>query len=310
MTISFNCPHCDNFCAVRDQHAGKEATCQKCWKLLIIPSEDRGKAVKVVTPENDTFDGPVSGFYRAATIENLKQFLQPGIIPKRIFVVTAVLVRFFTAHKNYILSVYIQATGKNAELPLPFGHVISALVWGCLFWFYMQSVYSTAFESDITADVEMEGGFDFFVNIFKSLYVFGLAFIILLLPAGIVVAVNKHTSLDLSLLAGVLGVAGIFFLPISILTVSVGRDVFMLCRFDYMIKPVAKATKQYLVVAVPVMVILLVQWNIKQYGPLRESGGFAIGLHLSANIAVQILALLTGRALGLFYRHYSCYLPW
>ena len=100
------------------------------------------------------------------------------------------------------------------------------------------------------------------------------------------------------------------FLPIAILTVSVGRDVFMLCRFDYMIKPVAKATKQYLVVAVPVMVILLVQWNIKQYGPLRESGGFAIGLHLSANIAVQILALLTGRALGLFYRHYSCYLPW
>jgi hypothetical protein len=46
------------------------------------------------------------------------------------------------------------------------------------------------------------------------------------------------------------------------------------------------------------------------YGRLIGSGYFVTGFHLLANLAVQALAIVTMRSIGLFYRHNSCYFSW
>ncbi|MHC4682343.1 MAG: hypothetical protein ACYTEK_27090 [Planctomycetota bacterium] len=46
------------------------------------------------------------------------------------------------------------------------------------------------------------------------------------------------------------------------------------------------------------------------YGQLINRNASIIALHLFANLAVQVTAIIAMRSIGLFYRHYSCYFPW
>jgi hypothetical protein len=53
---------------------------------------------------------------------------------------------------------------------------------------------------------------------------------------------------------------------------------------------------------------VVVQIYAKQYSG-RLTTAAAAG-HLLLNLAVQFILLLAMRSIGLFFRHYSCVLPW
>jgi len=52
----------------------------------------------------------------------------------------------------------------------------------------------------------------------------------------------------------------------------------------------------------------LLQMQASQYS--GQSPAAATGGHLLLNLTVQAIALFAMRSIGLFFRHYSCLLPW
>ncbi|OHB61208.1 MAG: hypothetical protein A2167_05220 [Planctomycetes bacterium RBG_13_46_10] len=101
-------------------------------------------------------------------------------------------------------------------------------------------------------------------------------------------------------------ILGLFIFPMAILTIAVGKDITLL-RPDYLFKPVARAFGPYLVV-----VTLLVSVGVTEMQTKSFTGtNLAIdAFYLLLDIAIQIIAIFAMRAIGLFYRHYSCYFAW
>jgi hypothetical protein len=104
----------------------------------------------------------------------------------------------------------------------------------------------------------------------------------------------------------VLFFAGLFVFPIAILTAAVGRDLTLL-RPDYFLIPIFRAFRPYIVTVVPFCAAVVLQIYAKQYSgqPFAE----AIG-HLLFNLILQVIFLIAMCSIGLFFRHYSCLLPW
>ncbi len=319
MTISFHCPHCGIFYAANDQHSGKRVMCQKCWQIFIIPAEDHGEAEMIIAETDDSLDGPISGFYRAALVENLREFTKPAIIGQLLFITTAITLTFFLADKNGILTVCYEAVNlkefmlmqSEKEIPVILGHLAALVAWGCLFWLYIQVIYASAFGTSFNSEIDIvESAGNFLTNAFRSLCIFAVVLAVLFLPAGVTVLITKMTAVNLSILTGLFRLAGVFMLPMALLTVTASRDIFMAFRLDYFVKAVKKGIKPYLVVFALVLPIFLVQWNVETYGPLRNAHFSVIILHLLGNIAAGFLMLVAARTTGLFYRHYSCYMAW
>jgi len=108
------------------------------------------------------------------------------------------------------------------------------------------------------------------------------------------------------LLLQVLFIFGLFLFPMAILTTAVGKDLTLL-RPDYIVVPILKAPISYLVVVALLVAAVLLQTQTKQF----EDPDFAItAANLALNLAVQVVAIIAMRSIGLFFRHYSCHLRW
>ena len=298
MTIEFNCPKCNAVIGFADKHAGKQAHCTTCGQQFIIPDKSFEKAKKFKPPEEES--GPEPGFYRAVFIDNWKLFFKPQNVTGLVFVTAAVCFKFFTGHVDYSL------TFGGFRLQGSVGLVITLASWGCLFWFYIEMICSTATDFEELPDVDMGGFFGFIWNIVKSLFVFATVFTIVELPCIIAVVISGRENI----VSNILGFVGLFFFPIAILTVSVVGETTSLLRPDYIFKPVAKAFRPYLVTVGLFALAIQLQLLMTGYGQLIGKSNFNIALHLLANLAVQALLIISMRTIGLFYRYYSCYFKW
>ncbi|MEA3224403.1 MAG: hypothetical protein U9Q07_00515 [Planctomycetota bacterium] len=298
MTIQFNCPNCDAVIAFDDKHIGKRARCTTCGQRLIIPSESGTAARKF--EETEEKGEPVSGFYRAVFVDSWKLFARAQNVTGLVFVTAAVCFKFFTGHTDY--SFEMGAFRVNA----PTGLIVALSSWGCLFWYYMEIIYSTSFEIEELPEVYMDGFFGFLWNIAKSLYVFAVAMMIVLIPCAVSIGIWGEAGI----VPLIVGLVGLFAFPMAILTVAVGRDLKMLLRPDYMLKPVTQAFWPYAVAAGLFVLAMALQLKTLWYIDVSGRGSIVIGLHLLANLAVQVTAIIAMRSIGLFHRHYSCYFPW
>ncbi len=307
MTITFECPKCGRLCAFGDRHAGKRARCTSCQQLFIIPSEDGQKAEKVKVKERP--DGAISGFYRAVFVDSWKAFAGQTGVTGLVFVSLAACFKFFV-YKNYEFLVHIKS-GPVITIPIPVGSVLRLGAWGCLFWYYMEIMYWTAFDRDELPEVYLGGANRLAWNILKSLYAFMVVLVVVELPFVIIIAILMKTGIEWSWPLRMLAMAGLFGFPIAVLTVSVGQDLVMLLRPDYLIMPVIRAFRPYLVTAGLVILAAALLWKTGMYNAGNvEKGGVIVGLYLSAVIAVQLIAIIASRSVGLFCRHYGCYLAW
>jgi len=298
MTIRFNCPNCDELIAFADKYSGKQARCTSCGQRFIIPSGDKETPKKVEPPAENA--EPVPGFYRAVFIDSWKLFARPQNATGLVFVIAAVCFKFFTSHIDYSF------TMGMFRVLAPVGLIVTLSAWGCLFWYYMEIICTTANETDELPDVYMGGLFGFIWNVIKSLTIFAVGLFAVLLPSIIFISISRSTGI----VSHVLSNAGLFAFPMAVLTFSAGGDVSKVFRPDYIYKPIARAFWPYLLVAGLFVLASELQLRTISYGRLIGSDNLVIGLHLLANLAVQALAIIAMRTIGLFYRHYSCYFPW
>jgi hypothetical protein len=298
MTIQFNCPSCNELIAFADKHSGKQARCSTCGQRFTIPSKSSETPKKSEPPEEE--GEPVSGFYRAVFVGGWKLFVMPKNATGLVFVTAAVCFKFFTGHTDYSF------TMGAFRLQAPTGLVITLAAWGCLFWYYMEIICSTALDVEELPDVDMGGLFGFIWNVIASLFVFTMALAVVLLPCIIYLGIAKKTDVVCHALA----LFGLFAFPMAILTFSVGRDIGMIVRPDYILKPVSKALWPYLVVVGLFVLAWELQLRTVGYARLLDADNLVVGLHLLANLAVLAIAIIAMRSFGLYYRHYTCPFPW
>ncbi len=297
MTIQFNCPGCNAVIGFADKHSGKRARCTTCGQSFIIPSKDYEKVQKVKPPEEK--GQVIPGFYRAVFIDSWRLFINPQNATGLVFITAAVCFKFFTGHTDY------SWTMNQFRFQAPVGLIITLGAWGCLFWYYMEIISATAIDVEELPDVYMDGFFGLIWNVIRSLAVFSLALIVLLIPSAVVISLSGGANLMSKILSHV----GLFVFPMAILSLSVIRDTEMLFRPDYLLKPIAKAFRPYLVVVGLFLLTWELQLRTVGYGRLLDRSNLVVALHLLANLAVQVIAVIVMRSTGLFYRHYSCHFP-
>jgi hypothetical protein len=303
MTIRFNCPSCNELIAFADKHSGKRAHCANCGQKFIIPSEDKGKTKKIKPPKE--IAEPLPGFYRAVFVESQRLFTKEENITGLVFIATAVCLKFFTASKNYTMT--IPGRAYSVDLPIPIGHVLHVSAWGFLFWYYMKIIYSIAYEHEKLPDV-IVGGFNGLVwLIVKSVYTFILILLVLELPYFVVALIANWMDFEWRIFEYILMFAGLYFFPVAILTVAVGKDLTLL-RPDYFVITISRAFWPYLVTALLLGAAVVLQIFAKQYS--GQFSAAATGGYLLLNLAAQVIALIAMCSIGLFFRNYSCVLPW
>jgi len=301
MTIQFNCPRCNAIIAFDEKHCGKRARCFTCGQLFIIPFKDSEKPQKIKLKVEKS--EPITGFYRAVFVNSYKLFTTRENVTGLVFILTAVCFKFFMAHLNFTVTV---SAARSVDIYVPLGYISHTAAWGFLFWYYMEIIYSTAFELEKLPDVVMGGFYGFIWHVVKSIYIFIIALLVVELPFLITAIISKIVKVELYMLKYMFLLGGLFLFPMAILTVAIGRDLTML-KPNYLLTPIFRTFKPYLVTAVILGVAGVLQSQASQYA----GQGLAVATgHLLLNLAVQIVALIAMRSIGLFYRHYSCYFRW
>lgn len=301
MTISCRCPKCDGLCAFDDKNAGRRARCHKCGQIFIIPAKEGQKPQKVKMPPIKA--EPLPGFYHAVFVDSWKVFFNPKSVTSLVFVIAVVTFRFFLADSCCL-------------------NIIALLLsWGWLLGFYYNIIHDTAFDVDELPEIYLGTSVTFVWYIIWPMLVFILTMVIVQFPYILAGWILKRYGPDKigggiwigefgpATLLQVLFILGMFLFPVAILTVAVGRDPVLL-RPDYLIRPVFKGFVPYVVVVGLLVAASICEMQTIEFDKLRGAAWPVTAAHLAANLAVQALAIIAMRTIGLFMRHYSCYFPW
>lgn len=308
-TITFNCPKCKSLCAFKEAYIGRRARCLNCNQIFIVPATDNEK-IQTIKPPKEEFDEPLPGFYEAVFKKSLPAILNRQSLTTLLFIFIVTALKFFTAHLDYSFTVIGRSGEPAFTVFAPIGLVISGLVWGGLFWCYAEIVYATAFDAEFLPEIYFGGGFGYIFLILKSLYSFAIALLVVMLPAIIVKIIISNINIQSQWVVFPFVVFGLFLFPMTVLIVSVGSDLLMLFRPDYFFVPIKKAFRHYLFVAGLFILVWQLQYVSLNYGDIAERSSLVILMNLLAVLTIQILAIFTMRATGLFYRHFACYFKW
>ncbi len=300
MTIQFYCPNCDAIIAFEEKYAQKKAHCTTCNQHFIIPSKS-GETAEKIKLKVEKMD-PVPGFYRAVFVDSWKLFFDSENAASLVFVIAIVCFKFFL--------------GTGVCCMAFISHVV---VWGWLLSFYLNIIYETALEADGLPQIYLGTSITFFWHIIKPFFIFLFTMFVVQMPFIIALAVLQEKGLTIQnmweahtgshLLLQILFIFSLLLFPMAILTTAVGKDITMLLRPDYLLVPVFKAFASYITVflllaAAAILETQATQFHLGKASPMLQVGRLAI------NLAVQILAIIAMRSIGLFYRHYSCNFRW
>ena len=264
-----------------------------CQQLFIIPSADGGEAQKVILDPRPEY--PLPGFYEAVFIKSWRMFTDRADAAGLVFVLAAVCFRFFIGHAACLIGLVTQVTAL-----------------GCLFWYYMEIIESTAFDEDVLPESYIGGLSGLIYKIIKSICIFLIVLIIIELPFFIIAELLKKAGLQWPVLQHGIVLVGLFLFPMAILTVAVGKDIIMIFEVTKFFKPIIRALAPYMTVAALAVTAAVIQYSTPGYGRLAkdEASLVVIGLCLAVNIIGVMIAIIAMRGIGLFYRHYSCFLEW
>ncbi|MBU1260468.1 MAG: hypothetical protein KKI18_06960 [Planctomycetes bacterium] len=308
-TITFHCPKCEYLCAFKDAYAGRRARCLRCNQVFIIPTSDNAKAEKVKLSKEIELGKPLPGFYEAVFKYSWRAIFKKQSLGTLLFILIATALKFFVVHLDYSVTIPCRSGGTIAIL-LPVGLVITGFAWGGIFWCYAEIVYSTAFDVESLPQITFGGGFGYILLVLKSFCSFTVALLIVMLPAIIIKKIFGITGIQQGWTVFSFVVLGLFLFPMAVMMVSISRDLLMLFRLDYFFTPIRKAFWHYLFLAGLFVLTWQMQYISLNYEDVAGRPNSVIALHLSAVLGIQILAIFTMRATGLFYRHFACYFKW
>ncbi len=305
-TISFNCPKCGRLCAFQENCAGRVARCTRCQQRFTIPSESNAKAEIVRDAPNvlDESDEPIDGFYSVLFVRTWRIFTRPDSTAGIVFLIAIVCFRFFLSHADYAIKL------PGFVLNIPIGWITIITTWGCQLWYYMEMVEATWMDFDELPEVAPGSGFDFIWTIIKSIYLFVCSLMVTILPFAIAAAVLRNLGVTSPWILTPLPLLGMVGFPMVLLILCTGQEMYNVFRPDYIVLPIVRATKPYIVVVLTVIVAAAVEFASRNLGDLKDPAWYQAVLHLAGNIAAAFLGIVAMRATGLFGRHYKCYLPW
>ena len=302
MSIRFYCPNCDAPIAFDSRHSGKRARCTTCGQLFIIPAKDNETPGKI-EPKIEKGE-PLPGFYHAVFIDTWKIFFDLDNITTLTFVIAAVCFKFFLSGSMCCL-----------------GFISFIIVWGWLLGFYLNIIYETAFGLDKLPEIYLGTSITFLWQVIKPFLVFFCTLAAVQLPFIIALILLKDKGITYenmwSIKSGqaitlqLLFILGLFLFPMTVLTIQIGGDVTML-RPDYIFTPIFKAFGPYLVTVALLFAAGIMETQTHQFDPGRF-GKIPLALNaanLALNLAVQPIAIIAMRSIGLFYRHYNCHFRW
>jgi len=297
MTIQFNCPNCGALIAFDDKYCGKRARCFTCGQRFIIPSGSSETPEKI-EPEKERTE-PLPGFYRAVFRASWSVFIDSDNATSLVFVVAAVCFKFFLGRGICCMN-----------------HISFAVVWAWLLGFYLNIIYDTAYDVDKLPEIYLGTSITFIWYIIKPFCIFFFTMAAVELPFVIAltalqgqgVAYENLWQVEFGprLLLQALFIFGLFLFPAAVLTIAVGQD-FTLVRPDYLLAAVFRAPAAYSVTVVLLVAAAILEMQTSQYA--GQNVPTAVG-NLMLNLAVQVIAIIAMRSIGLFYRHYSCYFAW
>jgi hypothetical protein len=194
---------------------------------------------------------------------------------------------------------------------MPVGLILRFFCWGLLFWYYLEVIRAATFEGTLVAEVYLgDDMWERVFNMIKGLWVFAFGLLLTMLPYSIWLGLTRSLDMRPGLVGAVLNAWGLLTFPVVILNYGINRDISMLARVDLMIKPVLKALLPYLMAAG----MLILTWQLflctKAYAGFPRTQQTTAFLHLGARLLLQLLAIISMLAIGLFYRHYYCYFDW
>ncbi len=181
--------------------------------------------------------------------------------------------------------------------------------------FYLNIIYETSFDVDNLPEIYLGTFVTFFWHVIKPFFLFfitmavvQLPFILILIFSGLEITSDNfwHGHTFTHLLLQIFFLLGLFLFPVAIITTAVGRDITMF-RPDYFLKPIIKAFIPYVFITALLVIAVVFLTKADQYAANDSS---KIQFSLTLNLLVQVLAIAAMRAIGLFYRHYSCYFSW
>jgi len=302
MTIEFRCPDCGQLCAFRESHAGRRARCLKCGQRFIIPAAPGEKVKKVKPPEYE--EGPIGGFYHALR----KLPLDRESLTGALFLLTLAFGFFLVRHMNYAMSFYIPATGKTLTILLPFGFIVSALLLGMILHYDMQILHYTAFELDSLPEEKIENIFRFIALSVRGLYVALLCGLAAGLPSLLTWLVLRHSGIEARWPLILMIAAGLFLLPAVVATVVMSGDPLCVVRPDLYFRPILRAIGPYLVTCLVFAPCVAAYAFFYSKGLFLKEGPRMNLLYLGGHFAIVLFSAYAARIVGLFCRHYYCYL--
>ena len=105
-------------------------------------------------------------------------------------------------------------------------------------------------------------------------------------------------------------------LPVVLLILNSGQEIYNVFRPDYIIKPPLRMFGPYLVIVLVLLAAFVIEWISENVGILfvsyrpDEPPMIIIILHYLGNLLAMLLMVMVMRGIGLFSRHYACALPW
>lgn len=275
----------------------------RCSQVFIIPHRDGAAAQKIKQSEES--GEPEPGFYEAIFKKSWSAIFSKQGLATLIFILAVTALKFFTVHLDYSVRI-VGRSGASFTIHLPFGWFVAVFVWGGIFWCYGEIVYSAAFDAESLPQVTFGGGYGYIFSVIKSFYSFFVAILILLLPVIVIRAVGVQSKWVIYPFI----ITGMFLFPMAVLTISIGRDLLMLFRPGCFLGPVVRAFWHYLFLAGLFILVLKLQYASLNYEDIAGQPKYMILLHLIVVLAIQVLAVFTMRATGLFYRHFACFFKW
>ncbi|AQT68987.1 hypothetical protein STSP2_02165 [Anaerohalosphaera lusitana] len=304
--MNVDCTGCNKTYTVPDSHAGKKVQCKMCGSIFTIsPEQASDYENPEPADEQYTNDTPLPGFYTAALRDSWKVLFRCSNLKFMVFIFAAVAFKFFIGHVD------LSATFPGFRLQMPIGQITTVIAYGCVFWCYMRLIEDTVYGVDEMPDSDdINSGFAFFGNVIKADYFFIVAFILSQLPFILLLTMLMSTPVPVPALVRITFlVAGFFLFPMMLLNLTASESPWLAFVPANTLRPIAKAFKPYTLVFLLVAAAVIAQILIPDYGRLDSPPMIIAASAFLGELIAVLLMLFAMRAVGLFGRHYDCYMP-
>jgi hypothetical protein len=267
----------------------------------MVPAQAGQKA----TIYTEAPDAPLPQFYRTIFLESWKGLIQKESLTGLAFCIAMTCFQFFLGDLDFSFTV------GRFRPPLIVGWITQIITLGSLSWYFFQTVGSTFLYPESLPEVDLGFGFEYFANLFKSLYLFIAAVLLALMPGMIIGTVLESQGLLSGWLRMTLFISSCFFLALFLALFGMEMPVWIIFRVDLMIRTLIKTARPYLVTALITLIAFEI-WltSLWTFYSNKNMTPQISALHLSWRIGGVILMLYAMRTIGFYCRHYARTCPW